>query len=62
MFALLISGCAGTSSKTYQKAEIYLDCENYSTVENDPGNCRVIDGTTDGLRIRLGMIVTKRLC
>jgi hypothetical protein len=59
VFGFILSSCNSDSSKTYQDATIYLDCENYSAVENDPGNCRVISGTTDGLRIQLGLIVTK---
>ncbi|MBI9050057.1 MAG: hypothetical protein JEZ00_11595 [Anaerolineaceae bacterium] len=57
---LLLSGCAAKDKNVaYQHADIYLNCENYSETENDPGNCMVISGTTDGLRIKIGMIVSK---
>jgi len=55
---LLLSGCAEEKT-TYRYAEIYLDCEAYSNAHNDPGNCQVITGTTSGLRIQEGMIVSK---
>jgi hypothetical protein len=56
--SLLLTGCADKKT-TYHYAEVYLDCENYSNANNDPGNCQVITGTTSGLRIQEGMIVTK---
>ena len=59
LLTLILSSCSSAGSKTYQHSEIHLNCENYSAVQNDPGNCMVIEGTTEGLRIQLGMIVTK---
>jgi hypothetical protein len=56
--SLNLSGCT-PEKKQYHTAEIYLNCENYSTAQNDPGNCQVVPGTTSGLRIAEGMIVTK---
>ena len=60
LFALVFTSCTTDKSKKYQYAEIYLNCENYSTTQNDPGNCLVIEGTTDGLRIQTGMVVSEK--
>jgi hypothetical protein len=54
----LLTGCKEKET-TYRYAEVYLDCENYSNANNDPGNCQVITGTTSGLRVQEGMIVSK---
>ncbi len=56
--SMLLTGCAEKKT-TYRYAEVYLDCENYSIIQNDPGNCQVVPGTTSGLRIQEGMVVTK---
>lgn len=58
IFSMLLTGC-GQKKTNYRFAEVYLDCENYSTSQNDPGNCQVVPGTTSGLRVQDGMVVTK---
>jgi hypothetical protein len=57
---IFLTSCSNNEAKKYQHAEVYLNCENYSETQNDPGNCLVISGTTEGLRIRPGMVVTKK--
>ena len=57
-FGIFTSGCA-KEEKKYRTAEVYLDCENYSVSQNDPGNCQVVPGTTSGLRVQEGMIVSE---
>jgi hypothetical protein len=54
----VLAGCA-KKEISYRYAEIYLDCENYSIAQNDPGNCQAVSGTSSGLRVQDGMIVSK---
>jgi hypothetical protein len=58
IFGMCIASCSKKETK-YHYAEIYLDCENYSNAQNDPGNCQVLSDTTSGLRVQEGMIVSE---